>query len=588
MSIRPLSAQLRPLTPSSKQRPLTATPSTSGTGNDSPSVFEELEEVDEREDKEQELKRAKEAERQRLSRECIVSTRTRDGLARATFGSQYTSHVDGRYQGRDLQTGFRTPHGVDYISVGGQVATHSGSDIQRVINPDFNPKTKPLEKIQMTLGQTYEPAGSYKTDYLQVALLRLLEQTPKRQLILTVSTKTIGAEMFVAMSDNHPYPAADKCDWVFGIDVMKKLGVLPETEKQWTFTIEPNDPVYLKAVNKNITVALRSSYGFIEYRFRAVTQTTLAVPAAAARSPAGRNPAGVEKHQLDSAQEFRAFKVGMGQSYALAQRARGGHFVSQELETRTHPSELLAKAPQQKPRRQSVARTSSAGAGTGKDAAADEKLSLVGSLRKSLDVLGAEEALGGGHPWLRGGGRNSAGTLMGVTLGRGESDVSAGMTDATSFSRASSSGLTARRLSKVLKAPVEVKAGHRTDGKPFKIPAAMRLQLAVEEVRAEREASKSGHSKRKQSGSGFAHTGPGPGNGTRNSVSLEHDMRVAMAERLKTLKQRPASSSEARNVAFSPHDTQGSRRPSSTTGIRQDQRLSFDSDGMLDASGEGG
>lgn len=80
MSIRPLSAQLRPLTPSSKQRPLTATPSTSGTGNDSPSVFEELEEVDEREDKEQELKRAKEAERQRLSRECIVSTRTRDGL----------------------------------------------------------------------------------------------------------------------------------------------------------------------------------------------------------------------------------------------------------------------------------------------------------------------------------------------------------------------------------------------------------------------------------------------------------------------------------------------------------------------------
>lgn len=159
---------------------------------------------------------------------------------------------------------------------------------------------------------------------------------------------------------------------------------------------------------------------------------------------------------------------------------RGG--ARQELETRTHPSELLAKAPQQKPRRQSVARTSSAGAGTGKDAAADEKLSLVGSLRKSLDVLGAEEALGGGHPWLRGGGRNSAGTLMGVTLGRGESDVSAGMTDATSFSRASSSGLTARRLSKVLKAPVEVKAGHRTDGKPFKIPAAMRLQLAVEEV----------------------------------------------------------------------------------------------------------
>jgi hypothetical protein len=34
--------------------------------------------------------------------------------------------------------------------------------------------------------------------------------------------------------------------------------VLPETEKHWSFTIEPDDPVYLKAANKTITFALRS------------------------------------------------------------------------------------------------------------------------------------------------------------------------------------------------------------------------------------------------------------------------------------------------------------------------------------------
>jgi hypothetical protein len=69
--------------------------------------------------------------------------------ARPAFGSQYASHVEGRQQGRDLQSGFRTPHGVDYISVGGTVAVHSGRDIQKVINPDFNPKIKLPDKIQV-------------------------------------------------------------------------------------------------------------------------------------------------------------------------------------------------------------------------------------------------------------------------------------------------------------------------------------------------------------------------------------------------------------------------------------------------------
>ena len=40
--------------------------------------------------------------------------------------------------------------------------------------------------LQLPLGQTHEPAGSYKTEYIQVALPRPLEQTPKRQLVITV------------------------------------------------------------------------------------------------------------------------------------------------------------------------------------------------------------------------------------------------------------------------------------------------------------------------------------------------------------------------------------------------------------------
>ena len=79
MSIRPHSAQLRPISPSVQRGPLTATTSTSSTGVESP-TFEEWEEVDERVQEEEKLKLAKEEELQRLSRECRVSTRTRDGV----------------------------------------------------------------------------------------------------------------------------------------------------------------------------------------------------------------------------------------------------------------------------------------------------------------------------------------------------------------------------------------------------------------------------------------------------------------------------------------------------------------------------
>jgi len=80
MSIRPHSAQLSPVSPIVQRGPLTAMTPTSSTGIESPSAIEEWEEVDERVQEEEKLKLAKEEELQRLSRECRVSTRTRDGM----------------------------------------------------------------------------------------------------------------------------------------------------------------------------------------------------------------------------------------------------------------------------------------------------------------------------------------------------------------------------------------------------------------------------------------------------------------------------------------------------------------------------
>ena len=101
--------------------------------------------------------------------------------------------MQGRRRGRDLATGFRTPHGVDFAPVGGALETHSGSDIQRSINPDFVPKTRPAEKVQIAVGPSYEPPGSYKTDFVEVLVRRPLEQAPRQQLHLTLTTRTIGA-----------------------------------------------------------------------------------------------------------------------------------------------------------------------------------------------------------------------------------------------------------------------------------------------------------------------------------------------------------------------------------------------------------
>lgn len=200
-----------------------------------------------------------------------VQSRTFSGAVRRQTSMEYTDHVRGRYTGRDLASGFRTPLDSEYVPVGGEVATMSGEDLKLQLLPGFTKwKVEIPSKTPLSLDHNHEMTitGS-KVEYFEIDVSgRPLETHPPRTLVVQVTVLSGDLEVFGSMTDNHEFPTFEDTDW------KSMQGKNPEgfsTAQDMKLVVTPLDPYYLLARQKKVTVGVRTKNLTGKFRVKAVT-----------------------------------------------------------------------------------------------------------------------------------------------------------------------------------------------------------------------------------------------------------------------------------------------------------------------------
>jgi hypothetical protein len=181
---------------------------------------------------------------------------------------EYVNYSIERKAGRDRNCGFRTPFGEDYKAVGGDVSTVPGDTIKRTLLPEgFIPRVKgaPPTKVPLSLDVSVEQISkTFKFTYYEIDLTeRPLHSNPSRTLNIQWSaSEDKDVEIYFSMSENHPYPEKSACDWE------------PEPEAH-ELIVYPTDLKYKGAKEKKLTIAIRGTMGYLEYKLKAETKVFL-------------------------------------------------------------------------------------------------------------------------------------------------------------------------------------------------------------------------------------------------------------------------------------------------------------------------
>jgi hypothetical protein len=245
-----------------------------------------------------------------------ATTRNFLGVVSEGATEAHLEHATQRRAGRDRTSGFRTPFGVDYKAVGGEVSIAPGDVIKASLLPEgFAPRIKPppAVKIPLPLDATIvHDSRSYRFTYYEVDLTdRPLHASPARTLHITWSaTQPGGIEIHFAMSESHPLPDRAACDW----SPPASAGEL---------VVLPTDARYRAARDKRVTVAVRGgAAGAPACRLRAETRAFLSQQLERLRL-LGRRTAGRADDDRRAAQRSE-IRGAIADSALRATRARSG------------------------------------------------------------------------------------------------------------------------------------------------------------------------------------------------------------------------------------------------------------------------
>ena len=438
-----------------------------------------------------------------------VTTRNRGGIVRHRLSRSYAMHVAGRLAGRDVDSGFRSPAGTDYVPVGGAVSAMSGQNIRNKIAGGWqssmrkNTAVKRPAKTLLHLEHTHElKVDSYKFNYFLFDLSdRPLEHAPKKSLNITLTFLAGSGEAYAAMEGEHEYPTERAHTWKFDIEEAApskdESDGADKPKQSATIVITPTDVTYATSRKKRVVLAVRSEQGFLEYKIKAVTQTFLSGTGIA--NMLGNRDA---KKQADrqKAQELKDFKVGISQSYLRTRRAMSGKIPPPRQELSSSALDRLSSA-MQSPIATAVAAEDLSSKKTSFVSTLDSALtSWVENPAEFLKTLSAEASsaqanvtvlnAGGGTTQRAGGTTQRAG---GATSRSSAMKTGRSMTSARSFSQlsmmSSRSSMKGRvRTSKGVAAQVDEDLQKLDRGewvKPVlkaRVPAAMRLEWALQEL----------------------------------------------------------------------------------------------------------
>eukprot|EP00960_Hanusia_phi_P062217 765092-Hanusia_phi.AAC.8 len=164
-----------------------------------------------------------------------------------------------------------------YIPEGSDAPVKSGDEIRRMIDPGYKVKHQKevLERTSVHLGQTLEKTvESYKTEYFELDITsRPLEMIPLKCAKIIFHVIMGSCEVFISMIDHAEYPSREHFDWMLPpIDLYDGLG---RADESVTLVISPVDKAYASSKARKIILGIRSPSGHVHFKLNAQLKSFL-------------------------------------------------------------------------------------------------------------------------------------------------------------------------------------------------------------------------------------------------------------------------------------------------------------------------